>query len=73
MRLEWVHEELDKACARIQRETAWKVQRLIDSMNDFGEEQWHRETMTWEVSRYSRWEMSRIIYPRLIAELDALF
>ncbi|SDH53595.1 hypothetical protein [Microbacterium sp. 77mftsu3.1] len=76
--LDWFHERLDEMCARVTAEAVSKADRIIASM-DPGEASWteqkatFRRTGEWvDRSRYSPWELSRIIYPRIIADLDEL-
>ncbi|WP_298942414.1 hypothetical protein [uncultured Microbacterium sp.] len=80
MSLAYVHERLDEMCARVQREANSHADRIILSMDEYAEislsEQgaFYRRHGEWGPAQhpYSRWEMSRIVFPRMMADLDAL-
>jgi hypothetical protein len=83
--LAWHHERLDEMCARVSAEAASKAERIILSMERqrmpwrVQREHFYR-TGEWPEADadgvvrwpYSSWELSRIMYPKMMADLDAL-
>lgn len=78
--LAWCHERLDEMCGRVQREAASQADRIIAEMDTFEEIPWTEQKAFYmrfgywgqERRHYSRWEISRIIFPRIMADLEAL-
>lgn len=76
----WCHEQLDEMCARVQREAASTAERIIAAMDDFAdvsraEQRGHfrRYGARGPVRRpHSRWELDRIVFPKVLADLDDL-
>lgn len=69
----WCHERLDEMCARVQREAAAKADRLIAEMDDFRELTFREQRKTGLThSPYSRYVNRRVLFPQMLAELDAL-
>lgn len=76
----WCIERLEEATTRIQREAESQAARIIASMDEFEPTSWserieHRRRYGHdgpERRPYSTWELRRVIFPRLMKELDAL-
>lgn len=76
----WHTERLNEMSARVQAEAASQAARIIEAMDDFADVPWreqmehHRQFGTWlpEKRPYSAWELDRVVFPRLLKELDEL-
>lgn len=56
----WHHQRLNEMCARVQAEAASKAARIL------------RDMEVRDGEPYSRWEFSRVVFPRIMADLEAL-
>lgn len=84
MSVRWHMERLDELRDRIARETDARADRLLAEMNTFEEYSFRDQRLMWERWGYpdwsevpthkpwSNWEIRRIIFPQMIAELEAL-
>jgi hypothetical protein len=76
----WYHERLDEMCARVSAEASSKADRIISEMGEFEEVPWNEQVShfhrfgVWGPERrhYSSWEIRRIVFPRILSDLEAL-
>lgn len=74
------HRALDALLARVTARAAGQAERIFSAMRQFErvpmreQTAYYRRHGVWgpEFRPYSAWEMSRVVFPKMIAELDAL-
>lgn len=71
----WLHMRLDEMCARVTAEAAAKADRVLADMDEYAELPYDARRRTGYTQThypYSTWYLRRIIFPQLMADLDAL-